>query len=247
MSAEVRVALVTGASRGIGAAIARRLGRSGFHVIVNHRSSSADAEAVAAAIRAAGAQATVMQGDVADIETTRRMSREIRAVHQRLDVLVNNAGHSENGLLLMMGQTRWWSVFNDNVAAVVNCTRAALPLLLATPGAAIVNISSISGLHGVEGQTAYGAAKAAVIGFTRALAREIGSKGVSVNCVAPGPIDTEMYRQVSDSKKARWLEMMPLGRLGTTEEVAEVVNLLAEGKARFVHGQTFVVDGGGLS
>jgi 3-oxoacyl-[acyl-carrier protein] reductase len=246
MNAVVRVALVTGASRGIGAAIARRLGRSGFHVIVNHRASPVDAEAVAAAIRAGGGRATVIQADATDIEAARRMTGEIRAAHKRLDVLVNNAGHSEDGLLLLMPHSRWWSVFNDNVASVVNCTRATLPLLLGTGGAVIINISSISGLHGVEGQTAYGAAKAAVIGFTRSLAREIAAMGVSVNCVAPGPIDTAMYRQVPDNKKARRLEMMPLGRLGTPEEVAEVVNLLAEGNARFVHGQVIVVDGGSI-
>lgn len=239
-----RVALVTGASRGIGAAIAQRLARNGLHVLVNHRASPLEASAVVASILAEGGRASVLQADVTNIDAVRQMVSEIRAVHGRLDVLINNAGRSEDGLLLLMPHDAWWSVFNDNVAAVVNCTRAALPLLLARRGGAIVNVSSISGVRGVEGQTAYGAAKAAVIGFTRALAREVASKGVSVNCVAPGPIDTEMYQQVSQEKQARRLSMMPLGRLGRPEEVAEVVALLAAGTASFIHGQVIAVDGG---
>jgi 3-oxoacyl-[acyl-carrier protein] reductase len=244
MPRDRRVALVTGASRGIGAAIARRLGLSGFHVIVNHRTSPVDAEAIAAGIRADGGDSSILQADVTKIDEARRITKEIRTAHRRLDVLVNNAGHSEDGLLLLMPHTHWWSVFNDNVAAVINCTRATLPLLLGTGGGAIVNIASISGLRGVEGQTAYGAAKGAVIGFTRSLAREIATKGISVNCVAPGPIDTDMYRRMSNDKRMRRLEQMPLGRLGMPEEVAEVVNLLANGKAKFVHGQVISVDGG---
>lgn len=239
-----RVALVTGASRGIGAAIARRLAQSGFQVVVNHRASADDAEAVSGTIRSDGGRASVIQADVADIGAARRMIGEIRTSYGRLDVLVNNAGRSEDGLLLLMPHDQWWSVFDNNVAAVVNCTRAALPLLLARRGAAIVNLSSISGIRGVEGQTAYGAAKAAIIGFTRALAREVSNKGISVNCVAPGPIDTEMYKTVTEEKKARRMAMMPLGRLGTTEEVSEVVAMLVKGRARFVHGQVIAIDGG---
>jgi 3-oxoacyl-[acyl-carrier protein] reductase len=172
------------------------------------------------------------------------MLAKIRAAQRRLDVLVNNAGRSEDGLLLLTPHANWWSVFHDNVAPVVNCTRAALPLLMAGRGGAIINIASISGIRGVEGQTAYGAAKAAVIGFSRALARELGSKNIVVNCVAPGPIDTAMYHHVSEDKRARRLALMPLGRLGTADEVAEVVGLLADGKAGFVHGQVIAVDGG---
>lgn len=242
----MRVVLVTGASRGIGAAIAQRLSQGGLHVIVNHRSSAEPAASVVARIQQAGGAASVEQADVTDLAAARDMVARIRDRHGRLDVLVNNAGRSEDGLLLLTPVDQWWSVFNDNVAAVVNCTRAALPLLMATRArpVAIVNVSSVSGLRGVEGQTAYGAAKAAIIGFTRALSRELAGKNVAVNCVAPGPIDTEMYRQVSDDKKARRLALMPLGRLGTPMEVAEVVALLAEGKARFVHGQVIAVDGG---
>lgn len=244
MGHEGRIALVTGASRGIGAAIAHRLAHAGFLVIVNHRASSEAAEDVARLIRESGGQAEVEQADVTDMTAVRAMITRIRSRHGRLDVLVNNAGRSEDGLLLLQSPESWWAVVRDNLSAVVNCSRAALPLLLEQKGGAIVNISSVSGLRGVEGQTAYCAAKAAVIGFTRALAKELATKGLSVNCVAPGPIDTELYRTVTPAKAAARLTQLPLGRLGRCEEVAEVVALLAEGRATFVHGQTFAIDGG---
>jgi len=241
---EGRIALVTGASRGIGAAIASRLAQAGFRVIVNHRASAKAAEEVVRLIRESGGQAEVEQADVTDMTAVRAMITRIRSRHGRLDVLVNNAGRSEDGLLLLQSPESWWAVVRDNLSSVVNCSRAALPLLLEQKGGAIVNISSVSGLRGVEGQTAYCAAKAAVIGFTRALAKELASKGLSINCVAPGPIDTELYRKVTPAKAAARLAQLPLGRLGRSDEVAEVVALLAEGRATFVHGQTFAVDGG---
>lgn len=241
-----RVALVTGASRGIGAAIARRLAKGGLHVVVNHRTSKELAYAVVEEICASGATASVLQADLTDLTASRTMISRIRETCGRLDVLVNNAGRSEDGLFLLMPPEKWWSVFTDNIATVVNCTRAALPLLMAVRQrpTAVVNISSISGLRGVEGHTAYGAAKAAIIGFTRALARELAGQNVAVNCIAPGPIDTAMYGHVSDERKARRLAAMPLGRLGTPEEVAEVVALVAENKARFIQGQVIPIDGG---
>ncbi len=244
MGHEGRIALVTGASRGIGAAIASRLAQAGFRVIVNHRASAEAAEEVVRLIRESGGQAEVEQADVTDMTAVRAMITRIRSRHGRLDVLVNNAGRSEDGLLLLQSPESWWAVVRDNLSSVVNCSRAALPLLLEQKGGAIVNISSVSGLRGVEGQTAYCAAKAAVIGFTRALAKELASKGLSINCVAPGPIDTELYRKVTPAKAAARLAQLPLGRLGRSDEVAEVVALLAEGRATFVHGQTFAVDGG---
>jgi 3-oxoacyl-[acyl-carrier protein] reductase len=237
-----RVALVTGASRGIGQAIALRLAQGGFHVVVNHRASAEQAEATAHAICAADGSADVVQADVTELAAVRRMVRDIRARHGRLDVLVNNAGRRADGFLLLTRVDQWWSVFNDNVASVVNVTRAALPALLASRPAAIVNVSSVSGVRGTDGQTAYSAAKAAVIGFTKALARELAGKGVSVNCVAPGPIETEMLH--AEPVAATRLKGIPLGRIGQPAEVAEVVALLAEGHAQFVHGQVVVIDGG---
>ena len=154
MGHEGRIALVTGASRGIGAAIASRLAQAGFRVIVNHRASAEAAEEVVRLIRESGGQAEVEQADVTDMTAVRAMITRIRSRHGRLDVLVNNAGRSEDGLLLLQSPESWWAVVRDNLSSVVNCSRAALPLLLEQKGGAIVNISSVSGLRGVEGQTA---------------------------------------------------------------------------------------------
>lgn len=238
-----RVVLVTGASRGIGAAIAERLARDQFTVIVNHRLSMEGAIAVVDGIRSRGGLAEVEQADVRRLEDARTLINRIRARFGRLDVLVNNAGRAEDGILLLTSNKRWWATFNDNVSAVVNMTRAALPLLLARKDGAIVNISSISGIRGTEGQTAYSAAKASVIGFSKALARELAGK-VSVNCVAPGPIDTEMYRELPETKRTARLALLPLGRMGRTTEVAEVVAMLVSGRTTFIHGQIIAVDGG---
>jgi len=243
VSGEGRVALVTGASRGIGAAIAKRLARDGFTVVVNYRASAEEADAVAGEIRSGGGVAEAVQADTTQLEEVRAMMDRIRDRLGRLDVLVNNAGRADDGLLLLTSDARWWSTFHDNVAAVVHVTRAALPLLLTHKTGAIINISSISGIRGTEGQTAYSAAKAAVNGFTKALARELAGK-VSVNCVAPGPIETAMYKQVSDEKRKARLAVLPLRRMGRSEEVAEVVALLAGGQAAFIHGQVIAVDGG---
>jgi 3-oxoacyl-[acyl-carrier protein] reductase len=241
---ETQIALVTGASRGIGAAIAERLAASGFLVVVNYRDSQPQAEEVVRRIQAQGGQASPSRADVTELAGCRKLIESIQQQWGRLDVLVNCAGRSQDGLLLLTPHEQWWSVFQDNVAAIVNCTRAALPLLLQGEKPAIINISSISGVRGIEGQTAYSAAKAAVIGFTKALARELARKNISINCVAPGPIDTEMYRSVNEQKRQKRLESIPLGRIGRTEEVAEVVAFLAEGRARFIHGQTLNIDGG---
>jgi 3-oxoacyl-[acyl-carrier protein] reductase len=241
---ERRIALVTGASRGIGAAIARRLAADGFHVIINHRNSGDAAASVDADIRGAGGSSEVMQADCADLQAVRNMVATVRATHGKLHVLINNAGRTEDGLLLMMPDDKWWAVVRDTIAAVVNPTRALLPLMWKRPGAAVINISSISGIRGNEGQTAYSTGKAAVIGFSKALAREVARKGVSVNCVAPGPIDTEMYRAVHEERQKATLAALPLGRIGRSEEVAELVSMLVGGKAAFVHGQVIAIDGG---
>ncbi len=238
-----KVALVTGGARGIGAAVARRLCHEGFHVVVNYRSSVAEAEALVADVRAAGGSAEARRADVCDLTQTRALMEHIASTRARLDVLVNNAGRSEDGFLLLTPTDRWWAVFHENLSPVVNCSRAALPLML-RHGGAIVNITSVSGIRGVDGQTAYGAAKAAIAGFSRALAKEVSAKGVVVNCVAPGPIATEMYDQVPEERRRARLAMLPLQRVGRPEEVADVVAMLALGRAGFLVGQVIAIDGG---
>jgi len=238
-----KVALVTGASRGIGAAIARRLAADGAIVVINYRTSENEAEAVCAEIQATGGVSVTEQADVTRLDDVRAMMKRIRGNYGRLDWLVNNAGYADDGMLLLTSHERWWSTFNDNVAAVVNVTRLALPLLLAQKDAAIINISSISGIRGVEGQTAYSAAKAAIIGFTKALSRELAGK-ISINCVAPGPIETEMYEKVTEERRRARLAILPLRRMGRPEEVAELVALLLSGRSAFIYGQVLAIDGG---
>ncbi len=238
------VALVTGASRGIGASVASMLATSGYHVIVNHRHSEANAEGVVEAIRSRGGSAEVVQADVTELEQARRLVSYVKSKHGRLDALVNNAGRADDGFLLLTQDRVWWATFHDNLSPVVNCTRAALPLMLQRHAGSIVNVSSVSGIRGTEGQTAYSAAKAAIIGFTKSIAREVATKGISVNCVAPGPIDTELYRGASERRRDARLTSLPMGRLGDPAEVAEVIVFLAERRSPFVHGAVIVVDGG---
>ena len=238
------VAVVTGASRGIGASVASMLAASGYHVIVNHRNSGAHAEAVVNEIRSSGGSAEVVQADVTDLDQARTLVSYVKSKHGRLDALVNNAGRADDGFLLLTQDRLWWATFLDNLSPVVNCTRAALPLMLKGHAGSIVNISSVSGIRGTEGQTAYSAAKAAIIGFTKSIAREVATKGISVNCVAPGPIDTELYRSASETRRDARLTSLPMGRLGDPTEVAEVVVFLAERRSPFVHGAVIVVDGG---
>jgi 3-oxoacyl-[acyl-carrier protein] reductase len=238
------VALVTGASRGIGRAISLRLSRSDFCVVVNYRTSESHARSLVEEIQKSNGEAECFQADVTQMSEVRAMAQFVANRFGQLNVLVNNAGRSEDGLLLLTKHEEWWRVFNENVAAVVNCTRGLLPLVLRSRPATVINIASVSGLRGIEGQTAYGAAKSAVIGFTKALAKELATQGVSVNSVAPGPIDTEMYQAVSDAKRRARLSVLPLQRLGRPEEVAELVNFLALGNANFIHGQVIAIDGG---
>ena len=238
-----RVALVTGASRGIGAAIAERLARDGFTVLINHRDSEPAAEGVQQTIRSNGGRADVIQGNVAVLADARRITAHIRKTFGSLNVLINNAGRAEDGLLLLTSHDRWWKAFEDNVGAVVNMSRAALPLLLQADGAVIVNISSISGVRGTAGQTAYSAAKAAVNGFTKALAREVGGR-ISVNAIAPGSIDTAMYAQITPEKREARQAQLAVPRLGRSSEVAELASLLASGRVGYIHGQVIAIDGG---
>jgi 3-oxoacyl-[acyl-carrier protein] reductase len=240
-----KVAVVTGASRGIGKAISLHLAMEGFTVVVNYRSNRSDAEAVVNQISASGSGSAICyQADVADYEATRAMFDRIVSLFGRVDVLVNNAGFSHDSLLLLTPITSWWDVLRGNLAPPLNCCKHVLPIMIERHQGTIINIASTSGIKGVEGQTAYSSAKAGIIGFTKALAREVASFGINVNCVAPGPIDTDMYASVSEKKRNARLSVLPLGRLGRPEEVAEVVTFLALGKSPFLFGQVIAVDGG---
>ena len=231
----MKKALVTGASRGIGEAIARALARDGYAVFINYLHSREKAEALAAEL---GGRAVC--ADVADFDAVQRMYDEIGDVN----VLVCNAGISEYGLLTDLTSERWRRVFAVNVDGPFNCIRRALPAMIREKSGAIVTLSSVWGVHGASCEAAYSASKAAVIGLTRSLAKEVGPSGVRVNCIAPGVVDTDMMAGFSDADRAVLCDETPLCRLGTPEEIAELAAFLVSDRARFITGQVVGVDGG---
>ena len=239
-----KAALVTGGGRGIGRAIARELAAAGAAVTVNYRGNSAAAEETAAAIVAAGGEATAARADVGDADQVEAMVKAAIARHGRLDILVNNAGITRDTLLLRMKDEDFDQVLATNLRGVFLCTRAVLRQMSKQRAGRIVNITSVIGLIGNAGQANYAAAKAGVIGFTRATAREIAARNVTVNAVAPGFIETEMTDVLGEETRRAILESIPLGRLGQPEEVARLVTFLASDAAAYITGQTFSVDGG---
>ncbi|HET9286054.1 MAG TPA: 3-oxoacyl-[acyl-carrier-protein] reductase [Gaiella sp.] len=234
-SLEGKVALVTGGSRGIGRAIALELGRAGADVIVGYRTGREEAEAVATEV---GGRA--VEADVSDPGSARTLVESAG----ELDVLVNNAGLTRDGLLVRMSDEDWRSVIDTNLSSVFYTCRAAARGMMRKRAGAIVNISSIVGVHGNWGQTNYAASKAGIIGFTKSLARELGSRNVRANVVAPGYVTTQLTDVLPDEAKETMLSATPLGRLGDPEDVAGSVRFLCSDEARFVTGVVLHVDGG---
>ncbi len=238
------VALVTGASRGIGRAIALKLAADGFDVAVNYASNTEKAEAVVAEIAAAGGRGIAVQADVSDAEDVTRMFATISDELGSVAVLVNNAGITDDGLVLRMDAEQWDRVMDTNLKSVFLCTKAALRAMVRAREGRIINISSISGIAGNAGQGNYAASKAGVIGFTKSVAKEVGSRGITVNAVAPGFIQTDMTEALGDTLTELASQQIALGRLGLPEEVASIVGYLAGDGASYITGQTIVVDGG---
>ena len=234
-SLEGKTALVTGASRGIGKAIAEELARAGASVVVSYRAGADEAAALAQEI---GARA--VQADVSDAESARALVEEAGD----LDVLVNNAGVTRDGLLVRMSDEDWQTVIDTNLASCFYTCRAAVRGLMKRRSGSIVNISSIVGLHGNWGQTNYAASKAGIIGFTKALARELGSRNVRANVVVPGYVTSRLTEVLPEDATAAMLENTPLGRLGDPEDVAGAVRFLSSDDAAFVTGAVLLVDGG---
>jgi len=238
------VALVTGASRGIGAAIARSLADAGYSVAVNYARSADLAEAVVSEITMSGGTAIAVQADVSDADAVSGVFATVTDELGPVTVLVNNAGITDDGLLLRMGVDQWDHVLSTNLRSVYLCTKAALrPMLRARTGR-IISVSSISGIAGNPGQSNYSASKAGVIGFTKSIAKEVGSRGITVNAVAPGFIATDMTDALGEAVTEGVAQQISLGRLGQPEEVASVVRYLASEDASYITGQTIVVDGG---
>jgi 3-oxoacyl-[acyl-carrier protein] reductase len=234
-SLEGKSALVTGASKGIGRAVAQSLAEAGAKIVVGYRSGAEEAEALAAEI---GGRA--VQADVSDADEARRLVEEAGDV----DILVNNAGVTRDGLIARMPDDDWRTVLETNLSSVFYTCRAVARPMMKRRGGAIVNVSSIVGLHGNPGQTNYSASKAGIIGFTKALARELGPRGVRANVVAPGYVTTQLTTVLPEELQQAMLDNTPLGRLGDPEDVAGAVRFLCSDEAAFITGEVLLVDGG---
>ena len=239
-----KVALVTGGSRGIGRAIALKLAENGADVAINYAGNTVAAEEVKAAIEQMGRKALLIQCSVADTDGVQAMVNQVVKELGRLDILVNNAGITRDGLLMRMKEADWDDVMNTNLKGVYNCSKAVMRTMMKQKSGRIVNMASVVGEMGNAGQANYAAAKAGVIGFTKSLAKEVASRGITVNAIAPGFIATDMTRVLSDDQKAEMARTIPLGRAGQPEDVANAVLFLASEGAAYITGQVLNVDGG---
>lgn len=237
-------ALVTGASRGIGRSIALQLAEEGFNVAVNYAGSKEKAEAVVEEIKAKGVDSFAIQANVADADEVKAMIKEVVSQFGSLDVLVNNAGITRDNLLMRMKEQEWDDVIDTNLKGVFNCIQKATPQMLRQRSGAIINLSSVVGAVGNPGQANYVATKAGVIGLTKSAARELASRGITVNAVAPGFIVSDMTDALSDELKEQMLTQIPLARFGQDADIANTVAFLASDKAKYITGQTIHVNGG---
>ncbi len=238
-----QVALVTGASRGIGAAIAQELGKQGA-IVIGTATSAGGAENINASLKAAGIKGLGMALDVNDATQINAILKEITEKFGNVSILVNNAGITKDTLLMRMGEEDWDAVLSTNLKSVFRMSQAVLrPMMKARVGR-IISISSVVGHMGNAGQTNYAAAKAGMAGFTKSLAAEVGSRNITVNCVAPGFIETDMTAELPDAIKTKMLERVPLGRLGNVNEIAATVAFLASPNAAYITGETIHVNGG---
>ena len=239
-----QVAVVTGGSRGIGRAVTTTLATCGARVVVNYHRNADAAQEVVAMVEALGSEALAVQGDVSDPATADMLIQATLSAFGRIDILVNNAGITRDTLLIRMTDDDWDAVLNTNLKGAFNCTRAVTRPMMKQRYGRIVNITSVAGLTGNAGQANYCSAKAGLIGLTKSVAKELGTRGITVNAVAPGFVETELTGVLSADIRAGILKMTPLGRMGTVEEVADAVAFLASKEAAFITGHVLTVDGG---
>lgn len=239
-----RVAVVTGASRGIGREIAKTLAAEGAMVIVNYNGSAQKAEEAVQEIKEAGGKAEAIQCDVSDFEKTGEFMNRVIKTYGRVDILVNNAGITRDNLMMRMSEEDFDAVVRTNLKGAFNCIRHVARQMLKQKSGRIINISSVSGVLGNAGQINYAASKAGIIGMTKSAARELASRGITVNAVAPGFINTEMTEALSEAVKESAAAQIPMKAFGNTKDVAEAAAFLASDKARYITGQVLCVDGG---
>ncbi len=241
---ENKIALVTGGSRGIGRAICLALADAGADVVLLFQRAAGDAERVVEEIVGKGRKAQAIQADVSSHAQAVEAVESVVRQYSRLDILVNNAGITRDGLLMRMNEGDWDAVIATNLKSVFNVTKAALRPMMSQRAGKIINITSIAGVIGNPGQTNYAASKAGMIGFTKSLAREVGSRNIQVNAVAPGFIETDMTAALNEDQRKRLMDAIPLKRMGKPEEIAGVVRFLASSEADYITGQVFCIDGG---
>lgn len=239
-----QTAIVTGGSRGIGRAVAMRLAKDGMNLVINYRGNSAAAEETERLCRELGAEVLLVQGDVSRAEDCEKLAEQAKAVFGRVDVLVNNAGITRDGLLARMTEEDFRAVLDVNLVGPWNMMKAVNRIMMKQRYGRIVNLSSVTGLMGNMGQTNYAAAKAGIVGMTKSYAREVAGRGITVNAVAPGFIDTDMTEAIPEGAKDKIITGIPMGRTGKPEDVAEAVAFLASEQAGYITGEVLRVDGG---
>jgi 3-oxoacyl-[acyl-carrier protein] reductase len=244
MSFTDRVAIVTGSSRGIGRGIALRLAKEGAKVVVNYRGSEAAAAEVVGQIKADGGEAIAVQADVSQVAEAQALIDAAKKAYGRVDILVNNAGTTRDTLLVRMSEADWDIVIDTNLKGTFNCIKAVSRQMMRQRYGRIVNITSVSGIAGNPGQANYASAKAGIIGLTKTVAKELGSRGITCNAVAPGYVPTDLTASLPQELVDQAIERTPCGRMGTVEDIAAAVAYLASGEAGFVTGQVLAVDGG---
>ncbi|NLD99665.1 MAG: 3-oxoacyl-[acyl-carrier-protein] reductase [Fibrobacter sp.] len=237
-------AVITGGSRGIGASIVETLSNEGYDVVFSYLSNKESADRLVQKITDKGGCAAAFQADTSDFESAANFVAQAKEFLKDVDVLINNAGITRDKSLFIMPQEDWNAVINTNLTGYFNVTRQLIGYFFKNKKGCVINITSVSGLVGINGQTNYCASKAGIIGFTKALAKEAAKLGIPVNCIAPGYIDTEMTRSMPEKHLEEIRNMIPMKRMGTAQEIADLVSFLASDKSRYITGQVFTIDGG---